>query len=145
MLDLDALLGKVRDLMEQATRAAEYVFMFTLAAGFAVLFAAISASLDERRYEAAVVRTLGAGRAQIVRSLLAEFMTLGALAGVLAALAATLVGAVLAVQVFDFAFRINPWVWAVGVLGGGAGVGIGGLLGTRSVVSEPPLRALRRG
>ena len=144
VLDIDALLAKVRQLMEQATLAAEYVFLFTLAAGFTVLFAAIHTSLDERRYETAVVRTLGADRSQVVRSLLAEFLTLGGLAGVLAALAASLVGWVLAVEVFQLTYRPNPLLWVVGVLGGAGGIAVAGLLGTRRVVDEPPLQTLRR-
>ena len=144
VLDIDALLNKVRQLMEQAALAAEYVFLFTLAAGFTVLFATIHTSLDERRYETAVLRTLGASRAHIVRSLLAEFLTLGTLAGALAALAATVVGGVLAVEVFQLSFRPNPMVWIVGVLGGALGVAIAGLVGTWRVIEEPPLHTLRR-
>ena len=145
VLDIDVLLSRVRALMEQAARAAQYVFLFTLAAGFVVLMAAVHASLDERRYETAVVRTLGAGRAHVVRGLLAEFATLGGLAGVLAAFAASVTGAVLAVEIFDIPWRFNPWIWVVGIAGGALGVGAAGLIGTRRVIDEPPLATLRRG
>ena len=145
VFDIDVLLARVRALMEQAARAAQYVFLFTLAAGFVVLMAAVHASLDERRYETAVVRTLGAGRSHVVRGLLAEFATLGGLAGVLAAIAASVTGAVLAVEIFDMPYRVNPWVWVVGIAGGAIGVGAAGLVGTRRVIDEPPLNTLRQG
>ena len=145
VLDIDVLLARVRALMEQAARAAQYVFLFTLAAGFVVLMAAVHASLDERRYETAVVRTLGAGRAHVVRGLLAEFATLGGLAGVLAAFAASVTGAILAVEIFDIPWRFNPWIWVVGIAGGALGVGAAGLVGTRRVIDEPPLNTLRQG
>ncbi|MGB2974354.1 MAG: FtsX-like permease family protein, partial [Candidatus Competibacter sp.] len=108
-----------------------------------VLYAAIQATQDERRFESAVLRTLGARQAVVRESLLAEFATLGLLAGVLAAAAATVLSFVLAVQVFDFPYRWNPWVWLLGAVAGVLGVGLAGLFGARSALSQPPWRALR--
>ena len=105
VLDVEALMGKVREIMDRVIAAVEYVFLFTLAAGLVVLYAAIQATQDERRFESAVLRTLGARRRVVRESLLAEFATLGLLAGVLAAAAATLLGYVLAAHVFDFPYR----------------------------------------
>ena len=115
-----------------------------LLAGFTVLLAAIQSTLDERRHETAILRTLGADRRSIHRGLLAEFLTLGALAGGLAALAATVVSAWLAIQVFHFPYQGNAWVWMIGILGGSLGIGIAGLLGTRQVLRHPPMESLRR-
>ena len=143
VLDVEALINKVREIVDRVIVALEYVFLFTLAAGLVVLYAAIQATQDERRFESAVLRTLGASRAVVRRSLLAEFATLGLLAGVLAAGAATLIGYVLATHVFDFPYHPDPWLW---VLGGGAGVigvGLAGLIGARSALNQPPWRALR--
>ena len=145
VIDADALLIKVRELMERATLAVEYVFIFTLLAGFAVLFAATQATLDERRFEAAVVRTLGATRGRVTSALLAEFALLGLLAGALAAFAASALGQILAVFVFDLPFTINPWVWVAGLAGGAIGVTTAGWLGTRSVLNAPPLTTIREG
>jgi putative ABC transport system permease protein len=78
------------------------------------------------------------------RGLLAEFLTLGALAGCLAAFAATLLSAWLAAQVFHFPYHGNPWVWLAGVVGGSLGIGVAGLLGTRMVLRHPPMESLRR-
>lgn len=99
VLDVDALMSKVREIMDRVIAAVEYVFLFTLAAGLVVLYAAIQATQDERRFESAVLRTLGARRAVVRQSLLAEFATLGLLAGILAATAATVLGYVLAARV----------------------------------------------
>ena len=145
VIDVDALMGKVREIMDRVIAAVEYVFLFTLAAGLVVLYAAIQATQDERRFESAVLRTLGARQAVVRQSLLAEFATLGLLAGVLAASAATVLSFVLAVQVFDFPYRWNPWVWLLGAAVGVIGVGLAGVLGARSALSQPPWRALREG
>ena len=93
VIDVDALLTKVREIMNRADQGMRYVFLFTLLAGFTVLLAAIQSTLDERRHETAILRTLGADRRTVRRGLLAEFLTLGALAGGLAAFAATLLSA----------------------------------------------------
>ena len=84
IIDVDALVSKVREIMERADQGMRYVFLFTLLAGFTVLLAAIQSTLDERRHESAILRTLGADRRAVRRGLLAEFLTLGALAGCLA-------------------------------------------------------------
>ena len=144
VIDVDALMSKVREIMERADQGMRYVFLFTLLAGFTVLLAAIQSTLDERRHETAILRTLGADRRSIRRGLLAEFLTLGALAGGLAALAATVVSAWLAIQVFHFPYQGNAWVWMIGILGGSVGIGIAGLLGTRQVLRHPPMESLRR-
>ncbi|HCB12962.1 MAG TPA: ABC transporter permease, partial [Gammaproteobacteria bacterium] len=106
-------------------------------------YAAIQATQDERRFESAVLRTLGAQRAVVRQSLLAEFATLGLLAGVLAAAAATVLSYGLATQVFDFPYRWNSWIWLLGGGAGVLGVGLAGLLGARSALAQPPWRALR--
>ncbi len=143
VLDVEALMTKVREIMDRVISAVEYVFLFTLAAGLVVLYAAIQATQDERRFESAVLRTLGAQRAVVRQSLLAEFATLGLLAGVLAAAAATVLSYGLATQVFDFPYRWNSWIWLLGGGAGMLGVGLAGLLGARSALAQPPWRALR--
>jgi putative ABC transport system permease protein len=66
-----------------------------------------------------------------------------ALSGLLAAAGATAVGYVLATQVFDLQYSPDPWVWVIGIVGGAALVGTAGILAARSVVAQPPMRALR--
>lgn len=143
VLDVGAILEQVRGIMTKVTQAVEFVFLFTLLAGFVVLYAAIQASHEERVQEGAVLRTLGASRALIRRAWQAEFLLLGTLAGALAALLATVLAWVLAEQVFELPFRFNPWIWVWGLLGGAFGTLGVGLLGTRKVLRRPPLEVLR--
>jgi putative ABC transport system permease protein len=143
VIDVDALMEKVREIMDRVVLAVEYVFVFTLLAGLVVLFAAIQATQDERLFESAILRTLGAGRSVILKSLIAEFAVLGLLAGILAALAASLLGYVLAEHLFGFPYRANGWIWLLGGGAGLVGVGAAGLLGAQQVLRRPPLRTLR--
>lgn len=144
VLDITALMGKVRNIMDRVTLAVEFVFLFTLIAGLLVLWAAIQSTQDERLYEGAILRTLGASRRQLLLGVAAEFITLGVLAGVLAAFSSSLIGYVLAEQIFHLPYKFNVAIWFAGLIGGALGVGITGTLGARSVITRPPLYTLRR-
>ena len=143
LIDVAQALAQVQAMMDQVARAVQFVFLFTLIAGFAVLYAAVAATQDERMYEAAIMRTLGASRAQINRAHLAEFAIIGAAAGFVAAAGATGLGWFVAVRFLQIEYIPDPAVWLIGVLGGAAGVALAGYLGTRRVLVVAPLRVLR--
>ena len=144
VIDVAALMEQVRGMMERIAAAVEFVFLFTLAAGLMALYAAIAATREERVYEAAVMRTLGASRRQLALSQLTEFAVIGLLAGGVAALAATGLGYMLATRVFHLPYHFNPWLLLVALAVGGVGVTLAGWLGTRGVLSQPPLLTLRQ-
>ncbi len=145
IFDIDELLTQVRGVLDRAALAVQSVFVFTLFAGLTVLLAAVQSSRDERRYESAMLRTLGASRATVVQGVLAEFTTLGALSGLLASLGASVAAFYLTTRWLDlrYSFEVLPWV--EGVLGGALLVAAGGWLATRRVVNQPPLTTLRAG
>ncbi|NIR32815.1 MAG: FtsX-like permease family protein [Gammaproteobacteria bacterium] len=143
VLDVDALLTRVRSVMDRAALAVQYVFAFSLLAGLTVLYAAIQATLDERRLETAILRALGADRRRILGGLAAEFGALGALAGAVGALAAAGTAALMAGRIFDFTYRLDPWMALLGAAGGTTVIVLAGLLGARSVLDAPPERTLR--
>jgi putative ABC transport system permease protein len=145
LLDLEITLAQVRDIIDKASAAIQYVFLFTLLAGIVVLLAAIQVTRDERRFESAILHTLGARRRQILQGIAAEFIALGALSGFLAALGASAVGYALARFVFDLSYSIDPVLWLAGLLSGAVVVGLTGTLATRKAVTEPPVRVLRNG
>jgi len=109
-----------------------------------VLLAAIQATRDERMYESAVLRTLGAGRRVVLQGIAAEFTALGVLAGTLAAVGAGVLGFFLARELFDLEYVPGPLLVLVGLIAGAVVVGVSGTLAARSVVSEPPVSTLRR-
>jgi putative ABC transport system permease protein len=144
IIDVDALLTQVREVMDKASVAVQYVFLFTLVAGVVVLLAAVQATRDERRYESAMLRTLGASRRIVFQGVAAEFTALGMLAGLLAAAGATVGGWFLAREVFDLKYAPGVGVWIIGVVGGALLVGVAGVLAARSVVTHPPVETLRQ-
>jgi putative ABC transport system permease protein len=143
IFDIDELLTQVRGVLDKAALAVQSVFAFTLLAGLTVLLAAVQSSRDERRYESAMLRTLGASRSTVVQGVLAEFVTLGTLSGVLAASGASVAAWFLTTRWLElhYAFELLPWV--EGLVGGALLVAAGGWLATRSVVNQPPLTTLR--
>ena len=144
VFDVDAILRQVRQIMEQVVRAVEFVSGFTLLAGIIVLLAALQTTHDERRYETALLTTLGAERGHILAGLLAEFAVLGLISGLIAALNATVAEILLAEFVFKIDISINPWVWLITPLLCTLVIVCGGLAGTYKVLSTPPMLALRQ-
>lgn len=145
LIDVDALMQRVRGIMQRVSLAVEFVFLFTILAGLAVLYAAIQANQDERRFETAVLRTLGAKKKTLLHGLYAEFTTLGALSGLLAGLSATTLAWLLAKFIFNFQYTFDFTVVLTGTITGILIVVTAGLLGTRSVLTHAPVETLREG
>lgn len=143
LLDVDAVISQVRDVMERVAQAVQLVMVFSLLAGVLVLLAALQSTAGERRYDSAVLRTLGATRRQLRGAVLVEFGTLGALAALLAVGAAAVIGVVVSQKVFELPL-LPPWPGLL--LGGLLGIGLSllaGWLGTRRILHTPPALALR--
>lgn len=143
LLDIDSILEKVREVVDRVTQAVQLVMGFSLMAGVLVLLAALQATAGERRYDSAVLRTLGATRSQLRGAVLVEFGALGLLSSLLAVGTAALLGSVVARQVFEL--QLSP-PWAPLLLGGALGVVLSmlaGWWGTRRILHTPPALALR--
>jgi len=143
VIDVASVMAQVQRIMDQLVKAVEFVFLFGLLAGLVVLFAAISATHDERVFDAAVLRTVGATGRQMLAAQAAEFVVIGALAGLLASIGASVLGYAIATRIIGVPYVIDPWVWAVGLLGGIAGVTAAGLLGTRRILRTPAMEIFR--
>lgn len=144
IVELDRILGHVRNILEQASVAIEFVLFFVLAAGLAVLLATIYATLDEKIYEAGLLRTLGAANAFIHRCTITEYWMLGLLAGGMAAVTSESI----AFALYRFVFRIDAqwhaWLWLAAPLLGMLLVVPAGLWGTRRVLRQAPYRVLQQ-
>jgi putative ABC transport system permease protein len=145
VIDVAAILRQLQSIMDQVARAVQFIFLFTLAAGVIVLHAALASAAEERRYELAVMRALGARREQLRRALLAEFAAIGGLAGLIAALAAMGVGQFLARQVFRFEVAIDPWLPLAATCCGAILVTAAGWFAAARLLHSAPLEALRAG
>jgi putative ABC transport system permease protein len=144
LLDVSSILEQIRRVMDRGSAAVEYIFLFTLAAGLLVLYAGILAGAEARRHEAAILRTLGARRGQLLGAAAVEFSALGLLAGLLASSGAFAIGQLLARQIFELDYGFSPWLWLTGVGGSMLGIGLAGLLSAWPLVIRSPLASLRQ-
>jgi putative ABC transport system permease protein len=143
-VDMTATISQVQGVLDKVIRAVEFLFGFTLAAGLVVLFAAVTATREERAREFAVMRAVGA-RASLLRQVQrAELIGVGLLAGFLASAVASVVGWALARYAFGFAWNASLAVPLLGALAGAVLALAAGWWGLREVLSRPVVSTLRQ-
>jgi putative ABC transport system permease protein len=143
-VDMTNTINQVQGVLDKVIRAVEFLFAFTLAAGLVVLFAAVTATREERAREFAIMRAVGASGALLRQVQRAELVGVGLLAGLLASLVASVVGWALAHYVFDFEWTASPWVALGGSLAGAVLALAAGWWGLREVLNRPVVETLRR-
>jgi len=143
-VNLSVTLAQVQGVLRQVTRAVEFLFGFTLAAGLVVLFAATSATREERAREYAIMRALGARAALLAQVQRAELVGVGLLAGLLASCAAMVVGRALAHWVFGFSWGAPWWVPLAGSACGALLAWAAGWYALREVLQRPVMVTLRQ-
>jgi|TARA_B100000700_G_scaffold11799_1_gene12056 putative ABC transport system permease protein len=142
LLNVEAILGQVRELLTQVTRSVELVLGFVLLAGISVLYAALIASRPLRAHESGLLRVFGAGDRLISRVQGAEFAILGLASGLMGALLAELAAAGIYAGWLDLAPRLHPWLWIGLPLGGALLVGLIGHGLSRSLRRQTPMASL---
>jgi putative ABC transport system permease protein len=143
VIDLDIILEQVKGIIDKASLAVQAVFTFTIAAGIAVLFAAVQSTIDERRFESAMLRALGVRRRTVLSGVLTEFAALGFAAGILASAGASILAAVIAVRLFDLTYEFSPMLWVSGLVAGVLLVCTSGFVAARGAINAPPVDVLR--
>ena len=143
-VDMTATIGQIQRVLDQVIGAVEFLFAFTLAAGLVVLFAAVTATREERAREFAIMRAVGA-QARLLRQVQRiELAGVGLLAGLLASVVASLVGWALAKYVFNFDWAVSLWVPLLGALAGALLALLAGWWGLREVLLRPVVQTLRQ-
>lgn len=143
VLEIGTMIERVTGILDRAALAVQYVFIFTLIAGVLVLIAAVLASRRERFHEAAILRTLGASRRYLSRSMSREFIFIGALAGLIASTIAAILAWAIVEKVMTLDYQFNLILWIVGIVAGIAGIWIAGSLASRPVLNQSPLAVIR--
>jgi len=143
-VDVSATLSQIQHVLDQVISAVEFLFGFTLLAGLVVLFAAITATREERAREFAIMRAVGAQGKLLRQVQRAELAGVGLLAGLLASLVAMAVGWALAKYVFGFEWTASPLVPLLGAITGAVLAMAAGWWGLRDVLRRPVVETLRR-
>jgi len=145
MIDVGAIVQQLQSVIGQVAGAVQFVFLFALLAGGIVLYSALLTSFDERRYELAVMRALGAHRRQLRQAMLVELGVIGSVAGLMAAIGAMLLGRIIGQQVFQLDLSFGLCLPALSTAGGGLLAVFIGWLAVSRLMATPPLLALRNG
>ncbi len=143
-VDTTTTILQIQRVLDQVIGAVEFLFGFTLAAGLVVLFAAVTATREERAKEFAIMRAIGAQSSLLRQVQRAELIGVGLLAGFLASVVATGVGWALAKYVFEFEWVVSLWVPLFGSLSGAVLALAAGWWGLREVLQRPVVQTLRR-
>ncbi len=144
VIEIDAVIARVRDIVEKVSRAIELILVLVLVSGAIVLVSGVRVSMQERYREYAVLRTLGGNRRLVLSALAIEFCTLGVFAGILALIGAEIAFYGLKTQVFQLSFSPSFGAWLLVPLIGMVIIGLIGMLSSWRVIRIPPMAALRR-
>ncbi|WP_170589622.1 ABC transporter permease [Ruegeria arenilitoris] len=136
-------IDRVSGLLAGLASATSYGAGVSLLTGFLVLIGAAAAGEPARRYEAAILKTIGADRRRILLSFGLRSALLGAAAGCVALLAGILGGWAVATFIFDTSFAVI-WPSALGIVAAGLAVTLlAGLFFALRPLSVSPARVLR--
>ncbi|WP_417615523.1 ABC transporter permease [Oceanisphaera sp.] len=111
LLDVEALLQQLREVLAQVSQALLVLMALVTGASVLVLLAQLETTLDSRKRELVLLRTLGASEKLLKASLRWEWLAAGLVSGLAAALAVELCVAVLLPQWLGLAWQPHPALW----------------------------------
>jgi putative ABC transport system permease protein len=142
-INIRHVLDAIGSVLTRLGRVVRLMAIFTVGAGLLVLAGVIATSRYRRLREAVLLKTLGATRGVIVRIFAVEYACLGATAGLIGAVLASLLAFVLLHFFLDVPWRVEPVRLAVGVLGAMLLTTLTGFLATYRLIGRKPLAVLR--
>jgi len=145
ILDTDAIMQRIRRVIDKVSYAAEAAFGFTLLAAVLLVMGMIQAGRRLRQHETALLRTMGATSGILSVAQLTEFLIMGAGSGLLAILAANGLAWVVATQLLDFEFEVNFMLAGIIMMAGMLLAVVTGWLILKSQQRLSPLILLGRG
>ncbi|MEM9101931.1 MAG: FtsX-like permease family protein [Pseudomonadota bacterium] len=143
LIDIEPIMNQVRTILSQVTIAIEFIFSFTFIAGLLVLVASLLSTMDERKLNSVIIRTLGADRFFLKRSLTIEFYLIGIIGGLLGAVGTELIGGALSIWAFQITPSLHPWLWGLGPVMGIISTVIASQYLAGRIVNQAPLTVLR--
>ena len=136
-------LDAVSNLLGKIVLAVRFANGLTLASGVLVLAGALTTSLAARRYEAAVLKTFGATRAQLITVFALEFLIAGIVTAVFAVLVGSLAAWALTYYILEIEFRFSFAVASLTALLAMIATLLAGLAATWSALAARPAALLR--
>lgn len=143
VIEMDRVIAQIQSIVAQVSMGIELMLWLVLLGGFLVMWAAVSASMDERVQETALLRALGSSRNRLLGSLWIEFSLLGLLAGIMAAVGTEVLLLSMQKWVLNMQLTIHWELWLIGIAGSSLMIGAMGVVSCRRVITTPPGLILR--
>jgi len=143
VIDGREIITRIQNIVDNVVLGISVVGGIALLSGVLILIGAVAMTKFQRVYEAAILRTLGAGTRLLTMTLALEYCALGLLAGVIGAAGALALSWGVTRHVLDMPWRPAPGVLAVGAVLTMLLVGTIGVLTSADVLRKKPLGTLR--
>ena len=143
VIDGREILTRIQTIVDNVVLGISVVGGIALLSGVLILVGAVAMTKFQRVYEAAILRTLGAGTRLLTLTLALEYCALGLLAGVIGAAGALALSWGVTRHVLEMPWRPAPGVLAVGAVLTTLLVGTIGVLASADVLGKKPLGTLR--
>ena len=143
-LNIGDVLDSFTRVLDRLGLAVRAVALFCILAGALVMATALTATRYRRLYESVVLKALGATRGVIARSFAAEYVMMGAIAGIIGMVLASALSWAVLYFILDLPWSIRPGILATGlVLTVTLTVSVG-FLSTFRILGQRPLAVLRQ-
>jgi len=143
LLDISEIMARVRAIVDRASVALQFFFLFALASAVIVLLAAIQTGRHEREVESSLLRALSANTGQLYRVHVFEYTLMGVLIGFFSAAFASVAGWAISEFFFDIEFQLSARVWIYSLVSACLVLTLAGTIVSRRVYNVSPMKVLR--
>jgi putative ABC transport system permease protein len=142
VINMADVLEVVRKVVDQIAMILRFVAGFVLLAGGIILASSVTATRFQRVREVAILKSLGALRAQVIRMLSIEFLMLGGIAGIAGVGCALVLSSVL-LRRLDVSFHPNLVISVGAMMAVAILASVTGWLASYRILQQKPLEVLR--
>jgi putative ABC transport system permease protein len=136
-------LAIVQQVIDQIALVIRFLSAFAILAGAIILAASVAGTRFRRIREVVILKTLGATRRHVGRIFSIEFLTLGAVAGLMGALLASAFSNLVLKRLLEADFQFDPWATFGSVALTALLANISGWLASFRILGQKPLEVLR--
>jgi putative ABC transport system permease protein len=136
-------LAIAQQVIDQVALVIRFLSGFAILAGAIILAASVAGTRFRRVREVVILKTLGATRKHVQRIFSIEFLTLGAVAGLLGALLASAFSSLLLKRLLDAGFQFDPLATLAAVVLTALLANASGWLASFRILRQKPLEVLR--
>ena len=133
----------VQDVVDQIALVIRFIAAFAILAGAIILASSVAGTRFRRVREVVILKTLGGTKRRIGRIFSAEFVILGAVAGLMGALLAAGFSNLLLIRFFEGKWSLDPWALSIAVLASAIIANAAGWAASARILGQKPLEVLR--